>query len=515
MRHRLRLLASLALIGSLLAACGGQAPGQTASGDSTPSSPAAESGAIVVVMPTEPSSLDKAVEETFNSVNITGNVFDRLVQYDASMEPAPMLATSWEAVDDTTWRFELRDDVTFQNGEPFDSEAVKYTLERANAEDSVLAYYLTNVTAVNAVEEFAVEIETEVPDPILPNRVGAWIDMVPPVAAEAEDFGTNPVGSGPYKFVEWVPGESVELEANADYWGDPVDFDRVTFRFVPEVSTRQTMLLNGEADIIPNVPADLKQVIDNSDVAHVASSPGLRKMLVIFDQELEPLGDVRVRQALNYAVDKDLIIETVMGGDAQKATGLVHRVIPGYNDELTDYYAYNPDRARELLEQAGVGDGFDVTLYHTSGVFPKDKEISEAVAAQLGEVGVNVTLQPLEFGEFYDGRLNSGELEGLGLMRYGNAKADPSELYTWALWSEGSTVYVTDPEMDELIVQSEQMMDAEARLELFGQMEETSVTEIVPWIFLFDLDNVFGVSNSISWEPTPWEPIDLRQVHAS
>ena len=504
-------VAVVAVLILTLAACGGQPNATPSSGASSTDGNNTE---IVVVLPTEPTSLDKAVEETFNSANITGNIFDRLVQYDASMQPAPMLATSWEAVDDTTWRFELRDDVTFHNGEPFNAESVKYTLERANTEGSVLAYYLTNVSAVNAVSEFVVEIETTQPDPILPNRVGAWIDMVPQGAGEDDNFGTNPIGSGPYTFAGWVPGESIVLEANDDYWGDAVDFQRVTFRFVPEVSTRQTMLLNGEADIIPNVPADLKGVIDDSDVAHIASSPGLRKMLVIIDPVVEPLGDVRVRQALNYAVDKDLIIETVLGGDAQKSTGIIHRAIPGYNDEMTDYYNYDPDRARSLLEEAGVGNGFDVTFYHTVGVFPKDKEIAEAVADQLGDIGVNVTLQPLEFNEFWDGRVNAGTLEGLALMRYGNAKADPSEIYTWALWSGGVTVYVTDPAMDELIVETEQLMDADQRLELFRQMEETTVTEIVPLIFLFDLENVFGVSNKISWQPTPWEPVDLRLVKA-
>lgn len=513
MRCFVKPIAFVAVLAMTLVACGGQ-PATTASPSSDSSEPAGDPSEIVVVLPAEPTSLDKAVEETFNSANITGNIFDRLVQYDASMKPVPMLATAWQIVDDTTWRFELRDDVTFQNGEPFNAESVKYTLERANKEASVLASYLANVSAVNVISDFEVEIETNLPDPILPNRIGGWIDMVPVGAGEADDFGTHPIGSGPYRFVEWIPGERIVLEANEDYWGEAVNFQRVAFQFVPEVSTRQTMLLNGEADIIPNVPADLKGTIDGSNVAHVVSTAGLRKMLVIIDPAVEPLGDVRVRQALNYGVDKDLIIETILGGDAQKSTGIIHTAIPGYNDEMTDYYAYDPDRARALLEEAGVGDGFDVTFYHTIGVFPKDKEIAEAVAAQLGEIGVNVTLQPLEFNEFWAGRVNAGSLEGLALMRYGNAKADPSEIYTWALWSEGVTVYVTDPAMDDLIVETEQLMDVDQRIDLFQQMEETTVTEIVPVIFLFDLENVFGVSNRISWQPTPWEPIDLRIVKA-
>ncbi len=470
---------------------------------------------ITVVLPADIKSLDKAIEETFNSTNITLNIFDRLVRYDKDSKPAPMLATSWEITNDTTWRFHLRAGVRFQDGEPFDAAAVKYTMDRANRDGSVLAYYLTNVSAVNVVDDHTVDFVTKLPDPILPNRIGAWIDIVPPKAGESPDFGTKPVGSGPFRFVEWVQGDYVTLERNPDYWGDQVGIDHVTYRFVSEVSTRQSMLLSGDADIIPNVPADLAAAIDASGVAKTLAVPGFRKMTLILDPKVAPLGDVRVRQALNYALDKRLIIESVLGGDAVQATGLVHAAVDGYNADLTDFYAFNPDKARQLLSDAGYVNGFDLTFYHTVGTFPKDKEIAEAVADQLGKVGIRVTLQPTEFGDLYDNRLSGGKLNGMALMRWGNAKADPSELYTWCLWSKGETVYVTDPQMDKLIEQSEATMDPTARLALFRQMEDTTVKTIVPWGFLFDLKNVFGVSSRLSWTPASFEPIDLRGAAVS
>ncbi len=478
----------------------------------TPTPEPAAPSEIVVVIPADIKSLDKWAEETFNSMNVTGNIFDRLLQFDKDMNIQPMLATSYEVLDDHTWRFHLRQGVTFHNGEPFNAQAVKFTLDRAADPESVLAYYVRNVKETRVIDDYTVDVITTVPDATLHRKVGIWIDMAPPGAVEelGDRFRDHPVGTGPFKFVEWVKGDHITVEANKDYWGGAPAVDQVVFKFVLEPSTRVAMLKAGEVDLITNIPSDV--------VAELAATPGLkiekvlgfRKMLVIFPAS-GPTNDVRVRKALNYAVDKQLIVDTILQGNAEVAAGAVHIKIPGHNPEVQPY-PYDPDEAKRLLAEAGYSEGFEMDLYHTVGVFPKDKETAEAIAGQLSAIGLNVNPVAMEWGTFYEGVLNvpPGEAPGMAYMRYGNALGDPSELYTWALWSDGNWMQVTDPTLDEMIAKTEVTLDQDARIEMFKEMEVYTQNELVPWIFLFDLENIFGLSERLQWVPSPYEPIDLR-----
>ncbi len=478
----------------------------------TPTTEAAEPTEIVVVVPADIKSLDKCAEETFNSMNVTGNIFDRLLQYDEDMNIQPMLATSYEVLDDHTWRFHLREGVTFHNGEPFNAEVVKFTLDRASDPESVLAYYVTTVEETKVIDEYTVDVITSVPDAVLDRKVGAWIDMVPPGAVEelGERFGDSPVGSGPFKFVDWVKGDRITVEANEEYWGGAPLVDRVVFRFVTEPSTRVAMLNAGEADLISNIPSDLVEDLAASPGVKIERVLGFRKMLVILNAS-GPTGDVRVRKALNYAVDKQLIIDTILQGQAQVAAGAVHIMAPGHNPQV-EPYPYDPDEAKRLLAEAGYAEGFEIDLNHTVGVFPKDKETAEAIAYQLEQIGLTVNPVVWEWGTFYQEILQvpPGEMPGMAYMRYGNAKVDPSELYTWALWSEGNWIQTTDPTLDDMIAETEVTLDQDARMQMFKEMEEYVQYELVPWIFLFDLENVFGLSDRLDWVPTSYEPVDLR-----
>jgi peptide/nickel transport system substrate-binding protein len=462
-----------------------------------------------VVLPADIKSIDQAVDESFNAANIRFQVFDRLIGLDQNMRFVPMLATSWKRVDPVTWRFTLRRDVKFQDGEPFNADAVKATIERAGGPKSVVDYAVSDVKTVNVVDPYTVDIVSKTPDPLLANNY-IWLDMWPPKAAATlgDQFGSKPVGSGPYAFGEWTPGERVVLKANPDYWGAKPRLDEITFRFVTEPSTRVAMLQRGEADLITNVDPELVPVLSKGQRAKVTTTLSGRKMLVILNPSVKPLADVRVRQALNYAVDKASIIKYVLGGFAEPAPGVIFRVQPGFDPSLKGY-PYDPAKAKELLAAAGNPNGFSVDLYHTVGTFPKDKETAQAIADELGKVGVRVTLQPIEWTTFYT-RLKSKDLPGLMLMRYALFQDDPVELYKWALWSKGVQVYFSSPQLDQMIAQSDAELDPSKRDRLFPAMERYASQSLVPWVFLYDLKSIYGLSKQLNWSPNAYEAMDLR-----
>lgn len=469
-----------------------------------------DDASIVITLPADIKSLDKGVEETWNATNVTLNIFDRLVQFDSELNVKPMLATEWSTTDDNTWLLKLRSDVKFHDGSALTASDVVFSLQRAMEPSSVLAYYMSNVESVDEVDGATVRIRTKKPDPILLNRIGAWVDVVPAKAASNDDFGTHPVGSGPYKFENWIQGSEIALSKNDNYWGAEPAFTDVRFKIVPEPQTRTAMLLSGEADVIGSVLPEEKEQIRSTPGVGVLEVPGTRKMLIILDPAVAPLKNAEVRRALNYAVDRQAIIDTVLGGDAEISISLVQKAIPGFADG-SDAYSYDPVKAKSLLAEAGYGSGFSVDLYHTNGVYPKDAEVVQAVAAQLGEIGVKVSLKTIEAGKLSE-KLSSDEIGGMAYTRFGNAKADPSELYTYAVWSEGVSSFVTDQRLDSLIESSEHEMDPAARARLFQELEKIAVEEVVPWIFLFDLNNVFGLSDRVEWAPSAWEPIDLRTM---
>jgi peptide/nickel transport system substrate-binding protein len=482
----------------------------------SPPASAQAPSSITIVVPADIRSLDKAVENLFNSAIVGHNIFDRLFQFDENMHLQPMLALSSRTINETTWEFKLRQGVRFQNGEPFNAETVRYTVNRAlNFPRSALPYLVRDITNIETPDPYTVRMTSRTPDPILPNKF-AWIDMVPPKYAEQQgaNFGEGPVGTGPYRLVSWNKGSELVTEANPDYWGGKPAISRVVYRIVTEPSTRTAMLLNGEADLITNVDPDLVERINASPRAKILRGPGLRRMLLVIGQQAEPLGDVRVRQALNYAVDRDSIIRNILRGYARKTMGLVQYVVPGHLTQLDGYYDYNPGKAKELLEAAGVPNGFTVDMYTPVGTFPKDKETAEAIASQYQRIGIRVNLITMEWGKFF-AQLNSKQMRGLSYMRYGNSVGDPSEGYFYSFWSKGVRPYVTDARIDEMFEKAQGTVDKQRRLALYRELERHAITQVAPQVFLFELDNLWGLSRRLNWSQTPEETVNLRGARLS
>ncbi len=371
---------------------------------------AASAGAKKFTMGTValPVTLDPAFESSANVFPMYESIFDTLVEADDKGQPIPKLAESWKLINDTTWEFKLKKGVKFHNGEPFDANSVKFTVERIADPKNKSNWQSRNagVDHVEIVDPYTARIVTNGPFSMLFS--GLMVDYLLPskyyndIGAQA--FADKPVGTGPFKVQNWKKNEILDVVKNPDYWGGAAKLDEVVFRQIPEPATLQASFESGESDmaypIVPDNVNALKAKGLRVDVQPLAfawtmdirpQGPGLG-----------PLADVRVRQAVSYAVDAKKIWETVMLGMGQYLDGqVVGPGTTGYNPNV-HAYPYDPAKAKDLLKQAGYANGFETTIETPVGRYFKDKETSEAFAAYLGQVGIKATVKPLESAAFVD-----------------------------------------------------------------------------------------------------------------
>ncbi|MGH8911662.1 MAG: ABC transporter substrate-binding protein, partial [Acidimicrobiia bacterium] len=393
---RSKRMALAMTMGLLIMACGGGGTTTAAGGTETTGPPAA-SAEITIILAGEPTTLDPQVRDDGNERAVSDNIYETLMSRTPEGELVPGLAAGEPTqVDETTWQFTLREGVSFHNGEPFNADSVVASVARIIDPDfaSEQVSFFSTIASAEKVDDLTVNILTTEPDPILPARM-YWMKMVPATASSDTAFADNPSGTGPYRFVEWVRGDHVTLEANPDYWGDDVgNVGRVTFRFVAEAGTRLSALLAGDADVITNLqPEDVERAPQSASVT------GLEHPMLIINTMEGATSDVRVRQAMNLAVDKEAMADELFSGNATvDQCQILSPSFFGHNPDL-EPYAYDPDQARALIAEAGA-EGATVELIGTSGRWLKDREVVEVVGNFLTEVGLVPDVQIFEFDEY-------------------------------------------------------------------------------------------------------------------
>ena len=347
-----------------------------------------------------------------------GNIYGRLIHRLPDLSLEPDLATEWERVDDTTWRFKLREGVTFHNGNPFTADDVVYSFKRQTQEASEMSFALASVETVNKVDDLTIEIVTKGPDPILLLNMPNFYIVDEEYMEENDAFevvqgagktnfaNTNANGTGPFKLVEWVQDNKVVLEPFENWWNQANRTDNATraeFTPIANDATRVAALLSGEIDLIYPVPLqDIQRLAADADI-DVLQGPELRTIFLGFDQwrdELldmpgsgkNPFKDVRVRKAFAHAIDLNAIQRVVMRG-ASTPTGLmVAPGINGFQEDMNTPYPFDPEQAKALLAEAGYADGFPVTLDCPNDRYVNDEAICTAVVPMLQRVGIDVTL---------------------------------------------------------------------------------------------------------------------------
>lgn len=475
----------------------------------------AQQSTITVVWSSDVPTLDVANLATYSVRTIQGNISDTLFHLDKKMKIVPSLALSWESINPTTWRIRLRKGVRFHNGEPFDANAVKFSLERAAAPRSAVGFYVRQIQEVKVVDDSTVDIVTKTPNPLtIPNLVMIYI--VPPkyVDQAGDAFGSQPVGTGPFRFVQWRKGDSVVLAANRQYWGGAPKVDRVVIRFVPEATTRVAMLLKGEADLIVDVPPELASVVARGANSKLLRVLGFRRIYLSIDGRpgsSPPFDNPKVRQALVFAIDRQSIIKNILLVHAKAYGGYTNHDHPGVDPALVPP-PYDPERAKKLLSEAGFPNGFETTITTPVGAFPKDKEIAQAIADQLAKIGVRAKVETLEFGD-YSRRFVGRQLKGLVFARRGGNTGDPADHYLFFLTCNAPANYLCDQKLDEEFEKMQATLDMPERYAMFKKSESYLVNQLVPEVPLFDLEDLYGLSKRLDWEPAnPREFIDLRGI---
>lgn len=390
-------------------------------------------------------------------------VYDTLVSTDNGT-PEPWAAESFEAIDPAHWRFKIREGIQFSNGEPLNAEAVRYTFQRALDDPSTpWRVRIEQIQRMEIVDDLTIDFFLDQPVGNFPTRTSVvWI--VPPVYTEENPGAlvTAPIGSGPFTVAEYTPSERVLLQGRPDYWNNAPELTTVELRAIPEESTRVAALAAGDIDVAHRVLPDFVPQIE-ANGARVISVPSGQSANLFFQTSRDtPIADVRVRRAIDYAIDKPALTEAITQGYGEPLQGqIVGKDSIGFNPDVTTR-PYDPDRARQLLAEAGYANGVEIQFDYPLGRYFRDKELAEAVSAYLEQVGIDVVQNPMEGGAWLD-RLYSGES---GPINYWSIQDAPAYDLSWTLeifLSDNIRKLTDDPQFDAMLAESFAITDPEER----------------------------------------------------
>jgi len=494
----LALAVALALIGA------GAAPAQDR----------ARTKEVVIGLGAEPRTMLAVTIVDWTTNNMLEHIYDRLLDRDPkTFKPKPMLAESWRIVNDTTWEFKLRKGVKFHNGEPFTAHAVKatidYALDPANKSHFTAAAYWGLVKEVQVVDDFAVRFLTKQPWPNLIDSASLTNSLIMPAKALRElgpaKLAEKPIGTGPFRFVEWKRDERLVLERNPDYWQGPADVSRLTFRFIPEFSARMAALLSGEIDIMKDVPPHAVEAVERSGRARLRSTVSSRiNYLALVNLKPGPMQDVRVRRAMNHAVDVDELIKQVLKGRATRMCGPMAPANVDYAP--VECYKHDQARALALLKEVGQDPAkLELTLDTPSGRYPLDKDVSLAIAAQLQRLGIKVNVVVNEWGTHLDKikNRNTGDMFFLG---WGPALHGQGTMQPLFLADQTYASYGNNAMLSEKISRASTLLDPKARAEAYAELQRL-VHDEAPWVFLWQQHDLYGVAGRVEWSPRADEKV--------
>ncbi|SES66037.1 peptide/nickel transport system substrate-binding protein [Oceanobacillus limi] len=453
---------------------------------------------ITVANPADITTLDPHNNSVITTSAVLVNMYSKLIQRDASGEIIPDLATNWEKVDDVTWEFELEEDVTFHNGDAFTAEDVKFSLERV-ATDTTLQQNSTfrEIDHVEVVDEHTVRVVTGEPDPQLLSRLSTPAASILPAnhfeEVGADEFFDNPVGTGPYQFSAWERDDHVELVKYEDYFVEEPKWETVHFAVVPEDSTRVSELLTDGVDVAFNIPTADMERIDENEGTHVALAPIQRVIqLWLSTEEGATTADPAVREAIDLAIDNQVIIDEILLGSATATRTHVTPGNFGADESLYDTYLYDPERAKEILAEAGYKDGVTVEIsvnnYYT--------EMAEVVVGMLDEVGITADIELIEQSQFADRLFNEDLDEGV-FVGWGNDMFDGSIL---ELFKEDNVTSYSNEEVEALLDEAAYNMNEEERAAQYQEVQQIFAEER-PVVYLFQLEGRYGVNDRIDYTP--------------
>lgn len=476
------------------------------------SEPAESDDTVRVVLPQEPPTLEPCdASLTSIGVVVRSNITEPLVERDpVSGDLKPLLASKWEQTSKTEWTFKLRDDVTFSDGSDFTAEDAAFSLERAVNGDlgcNVEGYVFGDVDLkVNVVDESTLTVATPKPDPILPLRV-SFVEMLPDSTSKAEK-DREPIGTGPYKIDSWEAGQELRLTANDEYWGDKPAFTNAKYVWRSEGTVRAAMVLNDEADIATGLgPED--GAGDNALFYPNNETTALRMQLYE-----PPLDDIRVRHAINYAIDRKAIVDSLFEGETNVAAQLVPDGVVGFNDDI-DPWPTDVAKAKDLLAKAeadGVDLSAQIRLIARSTLFPKVAETAQVIQKSLADIGLNVKIEMVDTAksvEMQERPFPKDSGPYLMMVQHGNQAGDAAFTLDQYMLSDGYQSSGGTAAFDRKIRAAEKLT-GEKRQSALADVFAQEPTTIGQYAYLAHMNGIIAIGERVSYEPNSATGDEMR-----
>lgn len=462
-------------------------------------------------------SLDPYYQNETATSSVLSNIFDTLIRFDADYKLVPGLATSWKALDDTTWEVKLRKGVTFHNGNTFNADDVIFSFDRIkNWERSGFKGKVTAIASFEKKDDYTVIFHTSGPYPLFPRKV-TYVRILDKEFAQdktAEFLGTHAIGTGPYSVVKWIKGASLTLKANKGYWAGVPSFDKVVFKTLSNDSTRVAAILSNEVDLINRVPVkDINRVKGSKNFI---MKPGLRLIYLQMDHartdspyvtgKINPFADIRVRRAIYYAINEKNIVKYIMNGFAEPAGQFQPNVVFGFDDSIKRVN-YDPAKAKQLLAEAGYPDGFEVTLDAPNNRYINDEQIAQAVASDLAKVKIKVKVNAMPKSAYFP-KVNSSD-SSFNMLGWSNSDGDASSFLDACVHSydtaKGYGRYnggrYSNAEVDKLIETSDVTIDQVERLKMMKKAQKIALLDdqnIIPLHYQVDL---YAYNDKVTFKP--------------
>jgi peptide/nickel transport system substrate-binding protein len=459
---------------------------------------APQSRPLVLAVATEPSTLDGQAVIDRNSRVASGNIFESLLDRDRNGQIVPWLAENYRAINDNTWRFRLRKGIKFHNGEPFNAEAAAFSVNRIIDKKfkTQRASYIENISGAKVVDADTIDVMTDGTNAVLPVQMTQLV-MVPPKAASDKGFGDAPIGTGPYKFSRWDRGREIVLALNESYWGKKPAIREFVVRVIPDAQTQIAALQAGEIDLVLDLLPEQAKL-----APRFISVPATEFSYIQFNAHKKEMANPKVRIAMNLAVDKEALAKSLYLGHGQPNHAQhLSKGMLGYNAKLKPF-PYDPNKARQLLKEAGYPNGFDVVLHAPIGRYLKGEETSEFVAAQLKDVGIRAKVQLHEWNAYRKlGRIPGNEAGAFDL-KYGwnsNEWFDASRIVSH-ITCDGTSSKLCNKKIDELMDQAIKTLDQKARDKLYQQVWAL-LHDDPHSIYLLQQNLIYGLSKRLEWQP--------------
>jgi peptide/nickel transport system substrate-binding protein len=472
---------------------------------------AADRDTLVVSQGSDVLTLDPTLDTSPISINVFRNVFDALTRIEADGSISPLLAESWTVSEDTKiWEFTIRTNSKFHNGQPVTVDDVVWTYQHLAAElKSPVRTYINKVKAIEPAGGNKVRFILSEPFAAFDRQV-SLISIIPKRAFEemgAAKFAVTPVGSGPFRVVRWVKDDRVELAAFADYWAGAPKVKTVIFRPVPSETTRAAALSSGELDVVPILPPALVTALSARKGLKIEKVASNKVVYVGFNITNPVLKDVRIRQAIDCAIDRNALTSRLLRGLGRPTGQVVAQVTFGYAPEIGPT-PFDPARAKQLVAASGY-KGEKITFQYPNNNIAFGDEAAQAIANYLGNVGINVELQGMEYSAYFP-LWSNRKINAMHLFSYGPSIMD-AELAIGSLYSSSGRVYWDDPKIEQLTQQQRGERDKDKRRAIIRELLKYC-NELVLYAPLYNEIHAYGIQERVKWQPRPDERLYFQHA---